>query len=211
MTRDSILFGIQAFVDPRKQEVIEEKDFLEVEESAIFSSVLPAVRQMGKQTHYLEVVKQLKELLQTGVYDKAERLRHREEFLPTTREKLEKDLRYREWPKQIIARSQVKNKTRVLYRSKNLSIAETHESQEGNLNSKVRETEVILKRPDGTGWDFYVYDSLGKRTAKSVFATKAGKEFEAYSPYTCMTCHYDGANRQFQRYPLSFARRTMLE
>lgn len=215
MTRDSILFGISAFVDPKQKEIETGHETVFVSEKSVYPEALDAFVEMSEEEDYLGVMKRLRRLLTTGLYDSAEELRHPEFALPATQQELQKKMHYMKWPRQIVKKSVVKNRTRILYRNPDekypLSIAETHESQEGEVESPIRETEVILKRLDGTGWDFYVFDSTGKRTTESTFYNKMGHDIKAYSPYTCMTCHYDGANRQFQRLPLSFAGRDMLK
>lgn len=215
MTRDSIVFALRAFIDPTIQEAVEEQDSLVVSDESIFPGAREAFADFSAQEHYLGVMSELKSFLKSGTYDRAERLRHSVFSLPQAQQELEMKLHYRRWPKEVVKLSRVKNRTRVLYRNPNeaqpMSIAETHDSQSGDLKTAVRETEVILKRLDGTGWDFYVFDSRGNRTVKSTFYNKAGHDVQAHSPYTCMTCHYDGANRQFQRSPLSFSGRNVLK
>ena len=106
---------------------------------------------------------------------------------------------FKGWPKTIVKKSHVKNKTRVIYRfndpSQNLSVSETLESVTGDLNASVLETEVVLQRADGSGHhDFFVYDIDGNLANSAQFP--AG---ERPAPSTCMSCHYSGKSGKFER------------
>ena len=106
---------------------------------------------------------------------------------------------FKRWPKTIVKKSHVKNKTRVIYRSndptRTLSVSETLESVTGDLNASVLETEVVLQRADGSGHhDFFVYDTYGNLANSAQFP--AG---ERPAPSTCMSCHYSGKSGKFER------------
>ncbi len=107
---------------------------------------------------------------------------------------------YRAWEKIVLPVSMVKRKTRVIYRSPAnhlpaTSIAETYESDTGDLTSPVRETEVAIERLDGSGnADFYSYDHLGRLSKTSMFP--AG---ERPAPSVCMGCHFNRSTRTFAR------------
>jgi hypothetical protein len=106
---------------------------------------------------------------------------------------------FKSWPKVIVKKSHVKNKTRVIYRSKsplqNLSVSETLESTTGDLEALVLETEVVLERKDGSGnHDFFVYDIHGNLANNAHFP--AGHR---PAPSTCMSCHYSKKSGKFER------------
>ncbi len=105
---------------------------------------------------------------------------------------------FRTWNRRIIARSRVKNRTRVIYssplgQSPEVEVAQTNESETGDSTRPVRETEIIIKRAHNSSqWDFYVYDDGGRRSSVSHFP--AGPRL---APSVCLGCHYDGGARVF--------------
>jgi hypothetical protein len=106
---------------------------------------------------------------------------------------------FKSWPKIILKKSHVKNKTRVIYRSndrsQSLSVSETLESTTGDLEALVLETEVVLERKDGSGnHDFFVYDIHGNLANNAQFP--AG---DRPAPSTCMSCHYSSKSGKFER------------
>lgn len=106
---------------------------------------------------------------------------------------------YKSWKRVVVARSHVKDKTRVIYRSsfnsRGISVSETLNSKSGDLNAPVVETEVVVERADGSGnYDFYVYSVDGALVNTALFP--AG---ERPAPSTCMSCHYKKSSRKFSR------------
>lgn len=102
-----------------------------------------------------------------------------------------------QWKKTVIDKSEVKGLTRVLYSAPDISIAQTLETEDGDLAAPIRETEVIAKREHSPNWDFYVYDSDGKIALRSTFRSARGKDIDSPVPTTCMACHYNSQNRHF--------------
>jgi hypothetical protein len=117
---------------------------------------------------------------------------------PPTLAEFKKISGYQSWPVEIINQSRVKNLTRALYHSPKgagpeLSVAVTHDSKTGDITTPVRETEIVLKREDGSkNWDFYVYDGAGRLVSSSHFGNSSMP-----SPSICMNCHYNGHDRAF--------------
>ena len=106
---------------------------------------------------------------------------------------------FKSWPKLVVKKSHVKNKTRVIYRSnelpRQLSVSETLDSTNGDLNAPVLETEVVRERSDTSGhYDFFVYDIHGKLTNRAQFPSG-----ERPAPSTCMSCHFSRKSGKFER------------
>lgn len=103
------------------------------------------------------------------------------------------------WRKRTV-KSRVKGTTRTIYRlvttgeELGISIAETDK----------RETEIAVETKKQGNWNYFVYDEKGKLAGTSLFATMGGKSVSAPAPLTCLTCHYDRANRRFVQLPLAF-------
>lgn len=104
------------------------------------------------------------------------------------------------WRRRFIAKSSVKGKSRTLWRRK--ANADTPAVSIAQTDS--RETEIAVQRKGSRDWDFFVYDEEGKLSAKSVFATRTGKNVTGPAPLTCLTCHYNREGRTFGNLPLSY-------
>lgn len=132
------------------------------------------------------------------VYLESRSNQHRTFAPPATLAEFKKLTNFENWPVEVVERSRLKDLTRAVYHSPanapfGLAIAVTHESQTGDLNTAVRETEFLLRREDGSkNWDFYVYDATGKLIPQSQF----GRSHQP-SPGICMNCHYSSADRAF--------------
>ena len=106
---------------------------------------------------------------------------------------------FEKWPVRIFQRSRVKGLTRAIYQSPKdlgyeLSVAVTHNSTDGDLSKDVRETELILRRNDGSkNWDFYVYEASGKLVPESHLV----RPDALASPSVCMNCHFSSDDRAF--------------
>ncbi len=107
---------------------------------------------------------------------------------------------YRGWTPEVVTRSRIKDLTRAIYHSPTgksfaVSVAETHESVNGDLNTAIRETEILLKRENGEAkdWDFFVYDATGKLATQSHFRNNTPLP----SPGVCMNCHYSVGDRAY--------------
>ena len=118
---------------------------------------------------------------------------------PPTLAEIQQLTKFESWPVDIVTKSRVKGRTRAIYRSPKespytLTVSVTHETTDGNVNTPVRETELILRRDDDPkNWDFYVYDSTGRLVTQSHFV--APQAFA--SPSVCMNCHYSSGERAF--------------
>jgi len=132
------------------------------------------------------------------VFLETRHLRHSEFMIPDRLEDFITQTRFDAWSGQVVPRSRVKGLTRAIYHSPQsfpveISVAVTHESERGDLNTPIRETEVIIRRSkDSNNWDFYAYDKEGQLQPHSEF--RAGPRA---SPSVCMACHYEAATRAF--------------
>lgn len=108
---------------------------------------------------------------------------------------------YETWPRHIVKRSAVKQKTRVVYRSPadfphEISVSETRDTIEGDLNAQKLETEIAIRRHgEDRTYEFYAYNRQGDLVDYSEFP--AG---ERPSPTICVSCHYNAANRSVSRF-----------
>ncbi len=203
MTRDSLVFMLSAFTGTETNLVLEENSIL-IPCNDVTSDAKPLFEEMSQSETYLAAYSLMKNFLKTGAYQKAQYMRHSKFLLPPTLSRLEEQLHFKSWESETVEWSQVKGKTRILYRSPKeypkMSIAQTVE-EGGNI----RETEIILKREDGSGnYDFYAYDREGRPALRSHFFNASSKETSGPVPHTCMSCHYDGHTRFFQTSPASF-------
>jgi hypothetical protein len=105
---------------------------------------------------------------------------------------------FKNWEKEVVSFSRVKGQTRVIYRSPDgfvptVRVAETLNTQDGNLEASVRETEMLIKRSrDAKNWDFYAYDSAGILSEESHFRPGMRP-----TPGICMSCHYSELDKSF--------------
>lgn len=105
---------------------------------------------------------------------------------------------YREWAREILTLSIIKRRTRVIYRSPatvlpRISVAETLNTQSGDITAAVRETEVAIERNDGSGSsDFYSYNELGQLSRLSEFPSGPRPV-----PSACLSCHFQRQDRIF--------------
>ena len=128
-------------------------------------------------------------------------VRGHQDYVKPTLAELKTITNYMAWERRVVAMSGIKRKTRVIYRSPpdypvRLSVAETLDCTDGNLNAPKLETEITVKRKDGSGnFEFYAYDVAGNLAQVSHFP--AG---ERPSPTVCVACHYDGQARTVSRF-----------
>lgn len=104
-----------------------------------------------------------------------------------------------EWNIHLLPRSRAKRGPRRIHTRNDglVSYAETLRPSD----CTVSETEVILRRPDGS-LNFWVYDASGRPTTVSHFPGPVDREgrseiVEKPSPDSCMGCHYDFKTREF--------------
>jgi hypothetical protein len=108
---------------------------------------------------------------------------------------------YQNWPRQVVNRSNIKQKTRVIYRSpanfpQQISVSETRDCDDGNLNAERLETEIAIRRHGpGRTFEFYTYDKNGNLAEHSEFP--AG---DRPSPTICVSCHYHPGQRAVSRF-----------
>jgi hypothetical protein len=104
---------------------------------------------------------------------------------------------YKTWPSVTMECAPPKGTPRRVLENHEAGVyvAETLVTLEG---SEIRETEVLFTklRTDGN-LDFAVYTEAGELTDRSTFATLSGNDLVLASPFTCMTCHYDGETASF--------------
>jgi hypothetical protein len=137
------------------------------------------------QTHHLETVT----------------VRKHDDYIKTTLAELIAVTGYKSWPRTVVAQSNVKRKTRVIYRSPasfphEISVAETRDCDDGNLNAPILETEVAIRRHGPTRtYEFYAYSPQGQLVDHSHFP--AG---ERPSPTVCVACHYNSAQGTVSRF-----------
>jgi hypothetical protein len=113
---------------------------------------------------------------------------------------LEAATRFETWPFEIVAKSDVKQKTRRIFRRPTgeiprISVSQTLATDTGDAAAAVLETEVAVERESGIDWDFYAYNAAGALSDYSTFP--AG---ERPSPRICIGCHYDGGTRGVGRF-----------
>jgi hypothetical protein len=107
---------------------------------------------------------------------------------------------YKSWEREVVDRSRVKHKTRIIYRSPSsfvpgISVAETHESITGDVDSPFIEAEIAVDRLDGSGnADFYSYNSQGQLSTTSMFPNG-----ERPVPEMCLGCHFSKPSGTFGR------------
>jgi hypothetical protein len=118
---------------------------------------------------------------------------------PLTLEEFSEKTQFPTWDGQLLVESRAKGYTRKLFHSPQtyspkISVAQTHTTRDGNLNTPIRETEIMIERTPGSNqWDFIIYDSNGKLAIESEFP----RESILPSPAVCMTCHYEPSTRTF--------------
>lgn len=126
-------------------------------------------------------------------------LRGQDTLIPTSLEDFEGLHKYKSWPREVIQKSRVKSKTRVIYRSPVgyhvISVSETRDSETGDLDSKVIETEVVIERSDHSGnFDFFSYDATGRLSPIAWFPSG-----EKTLPGICLSCHHSPTSGKFKR------------
>ena len=120
-------------------------------------------------------------------------------IVPNDLSEFERNTQFKTWNKQVINRSHVKNKTRVIYRSNSLSpdlsVSQTLDTEIGDLNARILETEISVERNDGSGnYDYYAYNEHGQLSTTAQFP--AG---ERTVPGVCVSCHYSASTGRFGR------------
>ncbi|MBY0370318.1 hypothetical protein K2X33_06495 [bacterium] len=68
-----------------------------------------------------------------------------------------------------------------------------------------QEVEIAVQRTNSEDWDFFVYGADGKRQGYSTFHTSKGNPVEGPAPLTCLACHYNRDQGNFERRPLSYS------
>jgi hypothetical protein len=126
-------------------------------------------------------------------------LRGQDALIPTSLEDFERLHQYKNWHRDIIVKSRVKSKTRVIYRSpvghQTISVSETRDSTTGDLDSKIIETEVVIERLDNSGnFDFYAYNADGQLSTTAWFPSG-----EKTLPGICLSCHHSPTTGTFKR------------
>lgn len=126
-------------------------------------------------------------------------MRGQETLIPTNLEDFEHLHQYKNWSREIVMKSRVKSKTRVIYRSpvgyQTISVSETRDSETGDLESKVIETEVVIERSDHSGnFDFFAYNAAGQLSPTAWFPSG-----EKTLPGICLSCHHSPRSGTFKR------------
>ena len=126
-------------------------------------------------------------------------LRGQENLIPDSLDDFERLHHYKNWPREIIMKSRVKSKTRVIYRSpvgyQAISVSETRDSETGDLDSEVIETEIVIERSDNSeNFDFFAYDSAGQLSQTAWFPSG-----EKTLPGICLSCHHSPRSGTFKR------------
>ncbi|MEI6398624.1 MAG: hypothetical protein WCO71_07635 [Pseudomonadota bacterium] len=127
-------------------------------------------------------------------------IRHQDLLITNDLAGFRQSTNFRQWPKEIIERSAIKQKTRVIYRSPEgfspaTSVAECYDSETGDVTAALLETEIAIERLDGSGnADYYSYNPDGQLSSTSRFP--AG---ERPVPDMCLSCHYNASQGIFGR------------
>lgn len=137
------------------------------------------------QQHHLETVK----------------VRKHDDYIKPTLAAFVSTTNYKSWSRNVVRRSGVKQKTRVIYRSpagfpQEISVAETRDCEDGSLDAPILETEVAIRRHgQARSYEFYAYSPDGQLVDHSHFP--AG---ERPSPTVCVACHYNSAQGTVSRF-----------
>jgi len=128
-------------------------------------------------------------------------VRKHESFIKPTLTEFTLATNYYTWTRHVVKRSNVKHKTRVIYRSpanfpQQISVSETLDTADGDLTAIKLETEIAIRRHGGEHtFEFYTYDEHGDLSEFSEFP--AG---ERPSPTVCVACHYNPNLRTVSRF-----------
>jgi hypothetical protein len=212
MTRDTLLYMMSLFLNPTQGTLriidsasTDSREWVLVPISAVHPASVTSFRKASGEVSPFKVFQIFKDLLKTQAYFKVRAWHHSRFIIPATLDELEHLYSFHSWKRELIENSLIKGTRRVIYRSPKpwpyISIAQTETSP----NQTIRETEIIIPREDLSGqYDFYAYDGEGKLTRTSSFHTSHGKDITAPVPFTCLACHYNGAQGVFHRSPDSF-------
>jgi hypothetical protein len=143
---------------------------------------------------------ELREYYQTN-HLKTVEVRKHETYIKPTLTEFSSATNFHTWERQVVNRSGVKRKTRVIFRSpadfpQQISVSETLDTDDGNLNATKLETEIAVRRIGGERtFEFYTYDKNGDLAHFSEFP--AG---ERPSPTVCVACHYNPGLRTVSRF-----------
>lgn len=128
-------------------------------------------------------------------------VRKHEPYIKATLAEFTAETNFHSWNRSIVKISGIKRKTRVIYRSpadfpQQISVSETLDTDDGDLNATKLETEIAMRRVGGERtFEFYTYDKHGVLAESSEFP--AG---ERPSPTVCVACHYNPALRTISRF-----------
>lgn len=115
-------------------------------------------------------------------------------------DEFKKNTGFQAWPYEVVAPSQIKGKTRVIYRSpesfaRGLSVAQTLDTVDHDLSARIIETEVAIDRADNSGnVDFYSYNEEGLLSTTSLFPVG-----HRQVPTFCLSCHHSASRGAFTR------------
>lgn len=214
MTRDTMIYMLTAFINPLEGslKIVENptnegKDWGLVTIGTVFPGALKSFKLASSTDSPLTAFQIVRTLLGSETYLKSRNFFHQFSPVPETLKELEDSYQFRYWETEVVELSAVKGATRIIYRSPKsvhpMSIAQTRMP-----DNSIRETELIIAREDlSQQFDFYAYNQEGVLTQTSLFHSQAGKEVRAAVPYTCLTCHYNGDERAFQRSPSSYSKK----
>jgi len=127
-------------------------------------------------------------------------IRHQDQLITNDLAGFRQATNFRQWPKEVIERSAIKQKTRVIYRSPEgyipaISVAEGYDSETGDMTTPLLDTEIAIERLDGSGnADYYSYNPDGQLSTTSRFPSG-----ERPVPDMCLSCHYNASQGIFGR------------
>jgi hypothetical protein len=198
LTRDTTLFMIRGLLGPSDRTVADRGDRWIVDCEALTPDVRAALSQAVAFDGTLDP-RAVREAFESR-YLKTIAVREHDSWVKTDVAGLRAATHFRDWPQTVVPRSNIKQKTRRIFRSPpgyvpQTSVSQTLDSVTGDTAAAVLETEVATERENGIDWDFYAYNRAGNLVDYSTFP--AGQR---PSPRICIGCHYDGGTRGVGRF-----------
>jgi hypothetical protein len=198
LTRDTTYFMIVGLADGRDGAVEDRGDAWVVDCSALPADVVEPMRAAVAFDGALDA-RRVREVFEAS-YLTTIGQRAQDHLIKPTETAMRTATDFLTWPSRVVEFSAVKRKTRRVFRSPEgfvpaVSVSQTLDSETGDLNAPVLETEVGVKRAGSEDWDFYAYNHDGDLVAYSTFP--AG---DRPSPRICINCHYDAGTRAIERF-----------
>ena len=198
LTRDTTYFMLLGLTDGRSAAILDYGDRWSVDCDALPSDVVQGVRETLAYDGTIDP-RQVR-LLYEANYHKTITRRRQESVIKSTEAELRAATNFTTWSNRTVPFSHIKRKSRRVFRSPadffpTTSVSQTLDSETGDQNAVVLETEVAVKRAASDGWDFYAYNKEGVLSEYSTFPSG-----QRASPNICINCHYDAGSRAVERF-----------